>query len=299
LSNSAQHPTSRRAFIALTGAALTTAIGSGLPGTATAAAMAFQDQQMMSYLDQAAWVPQGTPNVRQIYIGSAPWCPACQALHRRLASYNGDVQFRWIQAYARDTNNQAQNRSAAFWRVPDVLDAVYETGKIKPADSAEAQWMADWNEGVINALRNTIKARVGKYATPILFWETKGGIEVTFGAKADFDRIIQQIVARPQARDIVPAATLFPAKVLQDKAIQPTNLFASKGAVTLYAVPSRSAPALWRLDARTGAASNRIVTTRNGQQWAHFNLWKAGKVFTGGWASLEEVFLNGGRPASF
>lgn len=289
----------RRRLLALSGATLAAAAtGTTFAPPALAEDVVLSDQQMLSYLDNAAWVPDGPASERHVYVGSAPWCPNCKALHKRLRSYSGSgVQFRWIQGFSRDRTSERQNMAAAVRRDPNDLAALYGSGKMPGADGEDARWLANWNDGLINALRHTMKGRLGRYATPVVIWPTSGGLTAALGADVDVDGILQRVAARPDAKDIVPAATKFPGTVTGEKSIAPTALYASKRDVPLFAVPDASAPMVWRLAVRHGAKATRVATTRDRRRWAYFHLWTSGSFTSGGWANLDDLYLRGGRKA--
>lgn len=290
---------SRRDLLRMSAATVVSATaGTAFAPRARADDVVLSDREILAYLDDSAWVPDGRPNDRHIYIASAPWCPNCKVLYKRLRPHSGNgVQFRWLQGFSRDRTSELQNMAFAARRDPRDLGAIYGSGKMAGADQADARWVADWNDGVINALRHTMKGRLGRFPTPVTFWPTTSGLKAALGSGIDIDGVLKEVTARPEARDIVPAATRFPGTVASEKSISPTQLFASRGDVPLHAVPGTSAPVVWVLKARTGAQVGRVATTRDGRQWAFFGVWKSGSVLSGGWGPLDDLYLKGGRKA--
>lgn len=287
---------SRRRFLATSAAGICAA--SVMAPLVARADTVLPTPAVLADLDNAAWVPDGRANDKQAYVIAAPWCPYCKALYDQVRPYTGQVQFRWIMAFAREPQHVRQNAIISYQRDPAALGHVYRSALAEQNLPPDAKWIAEWNEGVENAIRPTVISLLGRSATPKVFWMSKstGGLIVINGAPKDLSSFLADVAPRPEATDIVPKATLIAGKVVSEKPIGNTMLFSRNGD-PLFAIPDPSAPVVWEFPRQNGGGASKLATTQDGQQWAFFSLWNAGNNQTGGWAPLSNLTLHDGRPA--
>ena len=268
---------------------------------ATPSEIMVDDATTLSYLDNAAWIPQGRPSDKQAYVVAAPWCPYCQALYKAAGTAKLDVQLRWVMAYPRDAQSEAKNRYAAITRSTEALDHTYKTGAPLPNLPDDARWLAAWNDGVRLALQPRENARIagtgaGYGATPSVYWPTADGLALRTGFNpGDIQKLFQGIVARPEAKDIVPIATTFSGTVTAER--QLSMMLCTQKGTTLRAVPSLAAPAIQTLPPQSCLSGNKIAETSADGRWVYMPYAHEGQATIGGWAPLEAmVTQNGTRP---
>lgn len=271
------------------------------PLMAAAEAPPLDQRQIASYLDNAAWVPDGPANQKHIYIVGAPWCPFCQALYRKSRSLVGKLQFRWIMAGSHDAASAAQNEELATMRDPSFLNHIYLQGASAQSRPPTAKLVADWNDGVAREIEATAASlgaaggqRTSSGFPTICRKSASNGQWNCHAGLLDVTTILSDVAPRPEAKDVIPAATLIQSKIKSERTISSTAMYARYAGVVVYAAPDKSSPVRGILDKDDGyhRGVDMIAATQDGEQWACFSLNATGGAKFCFWVPLSDLYTN-------
>lgn len=166
------------------------------------------DSEILSALDQASWVPDGSANERHVYVVAAPWCSACKTLYADSRQLVESVQLRWIMTGGvNDKNSSLINGILSKNRSIMLLGKLFTTGKVPVSDGSNQEIVNAWNELVKETLRNNLKLRAGKSTGfPTLVFYDGQKCHVVSGLPKNLPGLMTKVGKRPIARDIVPLA---------------------------------------------------------------------------------------------
>ncbi len=230
---------SRRLFLSATaiGGLASCVAGLGRPTSTTAPPITPTENDPLQLLDNAPWIPDGTPSTKQLYVIGAPWCPGCHTLFQSSRKWTREVQLRWIQLAPRDARSKMFVTQAGLFRDPGLLAAMYGSKSFinKPTNSA-------FESNLLSYL-TALEAGINVPYFPYMICATKSGIfKGNWGTTID-PNVIQD---RPQATHAQPNSPGMINVVYDRRPIPKTVLLAKSDGVPIYCLPHTGAISLSR-----------------------------------------------------
>jgi len=234
----------RRDLLPMAAAAL---VLSGEPGTAGAAL----DPPVTDALYNLAWIPDGTPWQKHIYIISAPWCPVCKRFFNETRDLVSGVQLRWIPAGTFDGKWRVYNAVLARSRDIRRLTELYTTGGIADAHATQFDSI-DLNEGVIFTQSEELERLLGEHwGFPTLVYRTGDGTGAFTGIPNDIAKLVETVVSdETQPPDGSKGSEMLRRTLVQTPIAEHQSAFA-KGEVPMFALPFSDAPQVFAMQDNT------------------------------------------------
>jgi len=232
-----------------------------LPSLWRGAAAATGEAPLVDSLFNLAWIADGSPWQKHLYVLFAPWCPYCKALFHDSRGLVSGLQIRWIPAGSRDEKSRKYNVALARSRDVKVLNELFTTGAI--ADVTVPSFDSiDLNEGVIFSQSQELDRLIGRsYGFPTLVYPGKDGIVAMSGAPDDVGTLLKDVVGDGRYPPDKSTAPGLLARPLTETPIEESlRAFAKDKSVAMRALPFADAPQVDDLGGTSYRALARMQT---------------------------------------
>lgn len=147
-----------------------------------------QAEAVMSTLENALWISDGTAADKQIYIIHSTTCGYCKKFFSDSRALTSKAQFRWITHCCVGYGGEY----VAEQHTPAAIGEAYTThsGKVKNMERAKRE--IDINIWASNALPNA-----KNIFYPTFVYRTAQGVVVSYGTPPDLNKMVASVASRP------------------------------------------------------------------------------------------------------
>jgi hypothetical protein len=190
-----------------------------------------QAEALISSLENALWIPDGTAADKQIYIVYSTACGFCKKFFGDSRALTSKVQFRWVTHCCIGYGGEY----VAEQHTPAAIGEVYA----KRGGSAKNMERAK-REIYINVWASNALPKANNIFYPTFVYRTANGVVVNYGAPADLKKMVASVVNRPDRANYRSQGQAFLDKTI---AMTPPGKLKQyvnkdqKNAVPMYAQP--------------------------------------------------------------